>query len=61
MITEEDAVCQVGFSETVPASVTYACPKQSNPSAMAMEADSEQSAHLVMTIETVVVNQSIRS
>ncbi len=54
MITEGDAVCQVVFSETISASVTDACPERSNPLAMAMEADSEQSAHLVTTIEAVV-------
>ncbi len=54
MITEGDAVCQFVFSETIPASVTDACPEQSNPPAMAMEVDSEQTAHLFMTIEAVV-------
>ncbi len=54
MITERDAVCQFVFSETVPASVIDACPERSNPPAMAMEADSEQSARLVTTIEAVV-------
>ncbi len=54
MVTERDVVCQFVFSETVPASVTDACPERSNPPAMAMEADSEQSARLVTTIEAVV-------
>ncbi len=44
MITERYAVCQLVFSETVPASVTDACTEGSNPPAMVMEANPDQPA-----------------